>query len=147
MDGGQGLCRSLSFFFSSRRRHTRYWRDWSSDVCSSDLTILPRPAKALVHSALASVFSRGVYERSRFSVLLRLPGSNPSRRFLFRVSHRPPMSADSSCIRRTLEPGKHQSGGTPKRMQSRLGLTLSKRKEASFINTHSSKDDRPQTDR
>src|SRR3712207_7254247 len=28
----------LLFFFSSRRRHTRYWRDWSSDVCSSDLT-------------------------------------------------------------------------------------------------------------
>src|SRR5215203_6979947 len=27
------------FFFSSRRRHTRYWRDWSSDVCSSDLGI------------------------------------------------------------------------------------------------------------
>src|SRR3712207_1306553 len=25
------------FFFSSRRRHTRYWRNWSSDVCSSDL--------------------------------------------------------------------------------------------------------------
>src|SRR5215217_7869392 len=25
------------FFFSSRSRHTRYWRDWSSDVCSSDL--------------------------------------------------------------------------------------------------------------
>src|SRR3712207_4789055 len=38
------------FFFSSRRRHTRYWRDWSSDVCSSDLqvftcTIDPRDAK------------------------------------------------------------------------------------------------------
>src|SRR3712207_6361256 len=28
-------------FFSSRRRHTRYWRDWSSDVCSSDLTDKP----------------------------------------------------------------------------------------------------------
>src|SRR5215217_7567375 len=28
---------TLFFFFSSRRRHTRYWRDWSSDVCSSDL--------------------------------------------------------------------------------------------------------------
>src|SRR3712207_7017429 len=27
------------FFFSSRRRHTRYWRDWSSDVCSSDLKV------------------------------------------------------------------------------------------------------------
>src|SRR5690625_3897489 len=27
----------MSFFFSSRRRHTRWPRDWSSDVCSSDL--------------------------------------------------------------------------------------------------------------
>src|SRR3712207_7584191 len=27
----------MIFFVSSRRRHTRYWRDWSSDVCSSDL--------------------------------------------------------------------------------------------------------------
>src|SRR5258707_11728973 len=33
------------FFFSSRRRHTRYWRDWSSDVCSSDL-LLPHHAGA-----------------------------------------------------------------------------------------------------
>src|SRR3712207_8194844 len=31
------LCTFL--FFSSRRRHTRYWRDWSSDVCSSDLEV------------------------------------------------------------------------------------------------------------
>src|SRR2546421_1615844 len=31
------VCRiCLSFFFSSRRRHTRSDRDWSSDVCSSD---------------------------------------------------------------------------------------------------------------
>src|SRR5699024_11253339 len=28
------------FFFSSRRRHTRSKRDWSSDVCSSDLYLL-----------------------------------------------------------------------------------------------------------
>src|SRR2546426_1416973 len=28
----------LFFFFSSRRRHTRLQGDWSSDVCSSDLT-------------------------------------------------------------------------------------------------------------
>src|SRR5207302_4969963 len=27
----------VEFFFSSRRRHTRFSRDWSSDVCSSDL--------------------------------------------------------------------------------------------------------------
>src|SRR5436305_14858662 len=28
------------FFFSSRRRHTRCGRDWSSDVCSSDLGLM-----------------------------------------------------------------------------------------------------------
>src|SRR5256884_1176063 len=38
----------IFFFFSSRRRHTRCSRDWSSDVCSSDLTYqdlsgVPRP--------------------------------------------------------------------------------------------------------
>src|SRR2546422_3315575 len=31
------MCCSSFFFFSSRRRHTRCSRDWSSDVCSSDL--------------------------------------------------------------------------------------------------------------
>src|SRR3712207_2264647 len=35
------------FFFSSRRRHTRYWRDWSSDVCSSDLAA-SRPCRRCV---------------------------------------------------------------------------------------------------
>src|SRR5690606_40912138 len=41
------------FFFSSRRRHTRFSRDWSSDVCSSDLfsraarsTTASRPRKS-----------------------------------------------------------------------------------------------------
>src|SRR5690606_29242873 len=35
----------LMFFFSSRRRHTRFSRDWSSDVCSSDLPRAPRGAR------------------------------------------------------------------------------------------------------
>src|SRR5947209_16176039 len=48
----------LSFFFSSRRRHTRYWRDWSSDVCSSDLIRHRRESP------------RGfVWRRLRFSIL------------------------------------------------------------------------------
>src|SRR2546429_1887710 len=34
-----GLFRVFFFFFSSRRRHTRCSRDWSSDVCSSDLVL------------------------------------------------------------------------------------------------------------
>src|SRR3989449_11516458 len=33
-------CMIVSFFFSSRRRHTRCSRDWSSDVCSSDLAMI-----------------------------------------------------------------------------------------------------------
>src|SRR5207248_7663594 len=33
-------CVLLFFFFSSRRRHTRSYGDWSSDVCSSDLFYL-----------------------------------------------------------------------------------------------------------
>src|SRR5258707_5177978 len=38
----------MIYFFSSRRRHTRYWRDWSSDVCSSDLT---QPASPIARDA------------------------------------------------------------------------------------------------
>src|SRR2546429_3201473 len=41
--GDQGSARGVVarffFFFSSRRRHTRCSRDWSSDVCSSDLIL------------------------------------------------------------------------------------------------------------
>src|SRR5699024_12019461 len=33
-------CVMSCFFFSSRRRHTRSKRDWSSDVCSSDLRLI-----------------------------------------------------------------------------------------------------------
>src|SRR3712207_8217441 len=49
----------VCFFFSSRRRHTRYWRDWSSDVCSSDLLHFDELADlyeldgAIVHRVLA----------------------------------------------------------------------------------------------
>src|SRR5919107_6046747 len=39
---------SFFFFFSSRRRHTRYWRDWSSDVCSSDLATEDQVAQEIL---------------------------------------------------------------------------------------------------
>src|SRR5207245_8739327 len=45
------LCVFFFFFFSSRRRHTRCYRDWSSDVCSSDLI---SPAAVLKGRALPS---------------------------------------------------------------------------------------------
>src|SRR6266478_2743495 len=40
-------CNCLIFFFSSRRRHTRFDCDWSSDVCSSDLNWCQVPQSAL----------------------------------------------------------------------------------------------------
>src|SRR3712207_8395904 len=49
------------FFFSSRRRHTRYWRDWSSDVCSSDLEVggvLVRGEKGTAKSTAVRALAR-----------------------------------------------------------------------------------------
>src|SRR3712207_8908688 len=50
----------LLFFFASRRRHTRYWRDWSSDVCSSDLT---------EHEVDAIIFGTGFHVTDAFDEL------------------------------------------------------------------------------
>src|SRR3712207_6146841 len=47
-------------FFSSRRRHTSYWRDWSSDVCSSDLGGSPGIGKStLTNMALGNLAGGG----------------------------------------------------------------------------------------
>src|SRR3712207_1907294 len=48
------------FFFSSRRRHTRYWRDWSSDVCSSDLPDHPDRLASDRRGVLAGVLGAGL---------------------------------------------------------------------------------------
>src|SRR5216683_6762886 len=56
---------AVVFFFSSRRRHTRSDRDWSSDVCSSDLrdpTLLGQdlvPAQEIVLRELLVAFHLG----------------------------------------------------------------------------------------
>src|SRR5256884_8032608 len=46
------------FFFSSRRRHTRCSRDWSSDVCSSDLYRVVVLLYAALGAVLALLFTR-----------------------------------------------------------------------------------------
>src|SRR5207249_7519038 len=51
------------FFFSSRRRHTRSKRDWSSDVCSSDLVRLwpdQTPLQSLATSWAVNVPARTI---------------------------------------------------------------------------------------
>src|SRR5438445_2360824 len=45
--------KAVDIFYTSRRRHTNYWRDWSSDVCSSDLC-----APAAVSQPIRSMASR-----------------------------------------------------------------------------------------
>src|SRR6266542_6539674 len=76
------------FFFSSRRRHTRCYRDWSSDVCSSDLPdsrwMLPGTAHTLgiVRSAVAGVLL-AAGEGSRFGrpkALVELDGQTLAER-------------------------------------------------------------------
>src|SRR5207249_7140785 len=51
------------FFFSSRRRHTRSKRDWSSDVCSSDLLVhIDQPEAAeRVHNGWLKTLEEGVH--------------------------------------------------------------------------------------
>src|SRR5690349_22024086 len=57
---------SFFFFFSSRRRHTRSLRDWSSDVCSSDLT-----------NFVSSRISFSFFPRPSATPTLRLRESEP----------------------------------------------------------------------
>src|SRR5258707_11959446 len=58
----------LLFFFSSRRRHTRYWRDWSSDVCSSDLTRIRANAVFTSLTSSSMVQSMAIRSLARFLI-------------------------------------------------------------------------------
>src|SRR3712207_7131447 len=58
------VARGVVVFFSSRRRHTRYWRDWSSDVCSSDLIRGVVVLQATIHAGELALTNIG--HRFRF---------------------------------------------------------------------------------
>src|SRR3712207_9183257 len=75
--------RVILFFFSSRRRHTRYWRDWSSDVCSSDLArVAAAISDAGVNIAAATCVGPG--ERAELHILV--PHAEAARHSLA-ISH------------------------------------------------------------
>src|SRR2546429_3407074 len=59
--GTPSMCCYLFFFFSSRRRHTRCSRDWSSDVCSSDL--LDRAVAAEIQQRSQKCVSRFIQQQ------------------------------------------------------------------------------------
>src|SRR5690606_41056847 len=61
------------FFFSSRRRHTRFSRDWSSDVCSSDLSAIRQVSAGIL--LLVALGISGKLKISKQDLLLQLvPG-------------------------------------------------------------------------
>src|SRR5690554_7097752 len=60
-----GSCSLSIFFFSSRRRHTRCGRDWSSDVCSSDLWQVYRHENHAVFFGDGTVSLYGPEEKQR----------------------------------------------------------------------------------
>src|SRR5207253_4509576 len=65
------------FFFSSRRRHTRWPRDWSSDVCSSDLTAASKSATGQYFQRIHALDLASGAERpgSPIAVQATYPGS------------------------------------------------------------------------
>src|SRR2546422_5811694 len=63
----------MFFFFSSRRRHTRCSRDWSSDVCSSDLYFSIR-TQGMVRTSDSTVSSSG----GTTNITLTMTLTNPS---------------------------------------------------------------------
>src|SRR5690606_40078897 len=82
-----------SFFFSSRRRHTRFSRDWSSDVCSSDLRSRSR-ARALLRIVTTSDGQSGRKSQKsgngKCKMLLRVSAPSPARKIFWSqiISHR-----------------------------------------------------------
>src|SRR5260370_2865205 len=83
------------FFFSSRRRHTRFKCDWSSDVCSSDLTL-----QALMHARalkqLAGQFSP--------ETLQSLDSEARAKWRAMLVEHARAFERETGGLRRELEP-------------------------------------------
>src|SRR5690606_40482051 len=75
----------LVFFFSSRRRHTRFSRDWSSDVCSSDLAgggLLPSTMGAGLSDPWGVQYGYCVWDPGTASVSNAVPacgGATPRR--------------------------------------------------------------------
>src|SRR6267154_4057091 len=96
------------FVFSSRRRHTRWTGDWSSDVCSSDLAeALKRLHIILMLSEVVHSAVYGCSERAQVGNGLR----QPERRARHDAGHRPRVSANeraraSDGITRNAQPAR-----------------------------------------
>src|SRR5690348_18258451 len=89
----------MYFFFSSRRRHTRWTGDWSSDVCSSDLpdpvrlvSVEERPQSYRIGSSqavspVAMVCSRSEERRVGKECLMGIPRSYVNKELILQSSN------------------------------------------------------------
>src|SRR5438067_13376179 len=94
------------FFFSSRRRHTRSKRDWSSDVCSSDLDAFGDTGQTLtIVSAHRDGRLVAILPLTRAERLWRkwLPVSNCHTPYVVLASERPPLAAAEAILDRLLQ--------------------------------------------
>src|SRR5688572_32515745 len=71
----------MFFFFSSRRRHTRFDCDWSSDVCSSDL----KPFSLLEEEAVLNLGRTYEYLQQRLGDLLKDFQLTPTQYNMLRI--------------------------------------------------------------
>src|SRR6266699_7336606 len=99
------------FFFSSRRRHTRCGRDWSSDVCSSDLVQSQRKrgrehgcARTVLHSAVVLPLEPERAHGSRRKACLNQAAAGANRR-VFWTLPLPGSSLLSACVQRLIDDG------------------------------------------
>src|SRR5207248_8143658 len=70
-----GRIGQIGFFFSNRRRHTRSYGDWSSDVCSSDLSLLVATLGVLATLGLGWAVARLLLPHSSWMTHLFLGGT------------------------------------------------------------------------
>src|SRR2546427_1159851 len=89
---------TCAFFFSSRRRHTRFDCDWSSDVCSSDLDVLFRISSLEPMDCSLAIVDL-VATSDRFAPHFHLPLQHASDRVLSAM-RRPYKIGRASCRER-----------------------------------------------
>src|SRR5205809_1528074 len=79
----------MLFFFSSRRRHTRCSRDWSSDVCSSDLVAFGVGTTAIFNSWLTKDVRLSVPETVKIVVRGKKPDNVTAKDFMLEILRHP----------------------------------------------------------
>src|SRR5256885_7720949 len=75
----------ILFFFSSRRRHTRFDYDWSSDVCSSDLGTIHVQACPLDYVPVPRLRLRQGVQSEKYAGQRRHPIQNQGKRIEFHL--------------------------------------------------------------